>query len=193
MARQLPNRGANTQAGGFAAGRGLLIVLFAAAIGVLLLARAVDPASEQTTTENAAGDGVPAKTEDGGQDQPGNTTLPTAQTAPVTVPPKNEPATVLVLVTNGSGTAGKAKVNTDELSINNYNVLTQTDHPTPETATKVYFAPANQADAIAIAQLLKINVSAVTAMPAAGFPGLDMAGAMVLVVLGADGQGIAVS
>ncbi len=193
MARQLPNRGANTQAGGFAAGRGLLIVLVAAAIGVLLLARAVDPDSETAPTENAADDSVAAKTEDGAKGQPANTTGPSTATTPVTVPPKNEPANVVVLVTNGSGIAGKAKVNTDELSINNYNILTQTDHPTPETATKVYFAAANQADAIAIAQLLSINVSAVTPMPAEGFAGLDLGGAMVLVVLGADGQGIAVS
>lgn len=193
MAKQLPNRGANPQAGGFAAGRGLLIVLFAAAIGVLLLARAVDPDSERPATENAAGGPVAAKTEDGGQDQPSNTTGASTPVNPVTVPPKNEPSTVMVLVTNGSGIAGKAKVNTDELSINNYNILTPTDHPTPETASKVYFAPANQADAIAIAQLLSIDVSAVTPMPAGGFPGLDLGGAVVLVVLGADGQGIAVS
>ncbi|MFN0027294.1 MAG: LytR C-terminal domain-containing protein [Acidimicrobiales bacterium] len=192
MARQSPNRGANPQAGGFAAGRGLLIVLFATAVGVLLLARAVDPNSDAPATENASGDPVAAKTEDSTGAAPSDSTGTPPTAAPVTVPPKNEPAAVMVLVTNGSGIAGKAKVNTDELSINNYNILTPTDHPTPETATKVYFTPANQADAVAIAQLLSIGLDAVSAMPPAGFPGLDLGGAMVLVVLGADGQGIAV-
>ena len=58
-----------------------------------------------------------------------------------------------------------------------------------EAATKVYFTPDYQADAIAVAQALGIDVAAVAAAPAQAFP-LDTKSAGVIVVLGTDGQGL---
>ncbi len=189
MAPTSTHRGANSQATGFAAGRGLLIVLFAAAIGVLLLAKAVDPNGDRPATEAAGSGSVPAKTEDGGKDAPPITSGATVTTPPATIAPKKEPQNVVVLVANGSGVAGAAKANSDALSVLNYNVAPATDYPSVEAATKVYFTPDYQADAIAVAQALGIDVAAVAAVPAQAFP-LDTKSAGVIVVLGTDGQGL---
>jgi hypothetical protein len=187
-----PNRGGGPQAAGFAAGRGLLIVLFATAVGVLLLAKAVDPNGDGTTAAGTPTDETVVNPEDGGQDS--TTTVPgtTPTTTASTIAAAKEPQTVMVLVANGRGVAGAAKANTDALSVQNYNVLSPTDYPNTEPATKVYFTPDYQADAIAIAQALTIDVATVTAMPAEGLP-LDTKGAAVVVVLGTDNQGLAPS
>jgi hypothetical protein len=191
MARMQPTRGGSSQAAGFAAGRGLLIVLCATAVGVLLLAKAVDPNGGDTT----AGGSTTASTigsEDGGQDVSTTVLDTTPTTTASTIAAAKEPQTVMVLVANGRGVAGAAKANTDALSVQNYNVLTPTDYPNTEPATKVYFTPDYQADAIAIAQALTIDVAAVAALPAEGLP-LDTKGAAVIVVLGTDNLGLAPS
>ena len=190
MARTQTPRGGNPQAAGFAAGRGLLIVLFATAIGVLLLAHAVDTDGAGANASSANDGNTPAKTIDGGRDSPGTTEAST--TTASTIPPKKEPQNVVVLVANARGVAGAAKANTDALSVQNYNVLLPTDYPSSEPATKVYFLPDYQADAIAVAQALTVDVAAATPMPADGLP-LDVKNAAVVVVLGTDGQGLAPS
>lgn len=189
MARSQSNRGGNPQAAGLAAGRGLLIVLFAAAIGVLLLARAVDPQSG----ENASESGAPAA-EDGSGSQGDGATAPSvaSTTTASTIPAKKEPQDVVVLVANGRGVAGAAKANADALNVQNYNVLAPTDYPANEPTTTVYFTEGYQADAIAVAQLLTIEVARVTPMPANPLP-LDTKNANVVVVLGTDGKGLSPS
>lgn len=188
MARIQSTRGGNSQAAGFAAGRGLLIVLFATAIGVLLLARAVDTNSGDVATGSASDGTVAAKPEDGGQDVAASSTVPPPTTAS-TIPPKKEPQDVVVLVANGRSVPGAAKANADALSVQNYNLLSPTDYPSPVTDTAVYFAAGYQADAIAVATALTIDVAKVVALPTTALP-LDLKNAAVVVVLGTDGQGL---
>jgi hypothetical protein len=184
MARQHV-RGGNAQPTGFAAGRGLLLVLFAVAIGVLLLAKALD------SDTSANGPGATPKTtttvEGAAKDQP--TTVPPATTAPpATIPPAHPAGEVLVLVANGRAVQGAAAANQEALLAKGFNVLAPTDHPATQ-ATGVYFADVNwQADAIAVAQSLNIT-NTPQAFPASGFP-IEINDAKVVVILGTDGQGM---
>lgn len=185
MARTQTTRG--SQASGFAAGHGVLIVLFAAAVGVLLLAKAVDSDSDGT----AAGPDVTTTTTAG---DPAASTVPeTTPTTPVpTIPPAKSPADVVVLVANGRSVPGAAKANADALAVQNYNLALPTDYTGGTEATKVYYLPDYQADAVAVAQALTIDAAAATALPPEGLP-IDIGEAMVVVVLGTDGQGLAAS
>jgi hypothetical protein len=185
MARQHA-RGGNAQPTGFAAGRGLLLVLFAVAIGVLLLAKALDGDSA------ADGAGATPKTttsvEPGAKDDA--TTVPPAQTTapPPTIPPAHPAGEVLVLVANGRAVQGAAAANQEALLAKGFNALAPTDHPATQV-TGVYFADVNwQADAVAVAQSLNVT-NTPEAFPAGGFP-IDIKEAKVVVILGADGQGL---
>lgn len=185
MARQHV-RGGNTQAQGFAAGRGLLLVLAAVALGVVILAKAVDSdagpkaaASPKTTTTAEAGGKDPATP---ATDAP-TTTAPTP-----TIPPAHPAGEVPVLVANGRGVQGAAAANRDALLAKGYNTLAPSDHP-PTQATTVYFADVNwQADAVAIAQAINVTNTPVP-FPANPLP-IDIKSAKVVVVLGTDGQGL---
>jgi len=185
MARTNSTRGGSPQAAGLAAGRGLLIVLLAVVIGIMLLARAVG--TDSGTVATTGGDSV-AEGDAGGKDGPASTVAAPTTTAS-TIPPKKEPASVVVLVANGRGVKGAAKANADALRVQNYNVLSPADYPTTEAATSVYFQAGFQADAIAIAKVLNIDVAKVKELPTTPLP-VDVKNANVIVVLGADGQGI---
>lgn len=187
MARTQTSRGASSQAAGFAAGRGLLIVLFATAIGVLLLARAVDSDSGEAATGGTVASEPSAKPEDGGQDVPTSLTTPAETTTTVAV--AKPPSEVSVLVANGRGVPGAAKANSDALGVAAFATLPPTDFPATATETKVYFSAGYQADAIAVANALTIPVSAAAELPA-DLP-LDTKGANVVVVLGTDNLGLA--
>ncbi|MCC6435190.1 MAG: LytR C-terminal domain-containing protein [Acidimicrobiales bacterium] len=189
MARTQTTRGASPQAAGFAAGRGLLIVLFATAIGVLLLARAVDSDGGTATTDGSETAQPSAKPEDGGQDVATTVSAPTS--TPATVAVAKPPAEVSVLVANGRQVPGAAKANADALAVAAYAVLQPTDFPSTATETKVYFTADYQADALAVATALAIQPSAVAELPT-DLP-LDTKSANVVVVLGTDNQGLAPS
>ena len=182
MARTQTPHGGNPQASGLGAGRGVLIVVIAVAVGVLLLARATEPERGDSTAQGATATSVAAN----GKPAP-TPAAPVATTS--TIAPKKEPQNVVVLVANGRGVAGAAKANADALRVLNYNLLSPSDYPTVESATSVYFQPGFQADAIAIATSLKIDVARVAPMPATPLP-LDVKNSNVIVVLGTDGQGL---
>jgi hypothetical protein len=169
-----------------AAGRGLLLVLLAVAIGVLLLARAVDR-DDDPVIAGAPRTTLPA--EDGGTDAaPADQTQATAP-AVTTIPTAHaNPGDVIVLVANGRAVQGAAAANRDHLLAQGYNVLAPTDHPnTPQT--NVFFESVEwQADALAVAQTLEISAGSVVSFPAEPFP-IDIKSAKVVVVLGTDGQG----
>ncbi len=188
MARSHSTRGGNPQASGLAAGRGLLIVVFAVAIGVLLLARVVGGDDDSNTPSSADKTSQPATTGGG----PNVAPTPVPSTTASTIAPKKEPQTVVVLVANGRGVAGAAKANADALKVQNYNLLSPIDYPTIEASTAVYFRAGYQADALAVAKALTIDVSKVKELPATVLP-IDGKTAHVVVVLGTDGQGLSPS
>jgi hypothetical protein len=165
----------------------LLLVLFAVAIGVLLLAKALD--SDSSGERAGATPKTTTSAEPGAKDG-GGTTVPPAQTTapPPTIPPAHPAGEVLVLVANGRAVQGAAGANQEALLAKGYNALAPTDHPATQ-ATVVYFADVNwQADAVAVAQSLNIT-NTPQPFPAGGFP-IEIKEAKVVVILGTDGQGL---
>lgn len=188
MAPQHAARNTKPPSGGFLAGRGVLLVLLAVAIGVLLLARAVGPDDDAVAAGGSGTATTVAGSEDGGTDTP--TTQPPADEPTVTtMAPAGDPASVVVLVANARGVAGAAGANTEALKVENYNVLAATDYPNIEPATQVFFQAGHQADAVAVADALGITQASVAPIPDTGLA-VDKGQAVVVVVLGQDGQGV---
>ncbi len=185
MARQHV-RGGNAQQTGFAAGRGLLLVLFAVAIGVLLLSKALD--SDSSAVDAGASPKTTTSAEPGAKDDTATSTPPVETTAPPpTIPPAHPAGEVLVLVANGRAVQGAAAAHQEALLAKGFNALAPTDHP-PTQVTGVYFADVNwQADAVAVAQSLNITN---TPEPFPASFSIDVKEAKVVVILGTDGQGL---
>lgn len=96
------------------------------------------------------------------------------------------PAEVRVLVANGSSVSGAAGAVTDQLmSDRGYMGLTPTNALEPASTSRAYYARAYELDARQIAQILDVPQDVVQPMPE-NPPVTDLAGAHVLVVLGAD-------
>ena len=111
-------RGGFTRSAGAAAGRGVLLIVFALAIGILLLARALDDDGSSVEAGDSSSTAAPATSAE--------TTPPTpAPTTPTTaaLPPAHDPAQVPVLVLNGREIQGVARANNEELLRLGYNGL----------------------------------------------------------------------
>jgi LytR cell envelope-related transcriptional attenuator len=142
--------------------RGVLLVAAAVIIGVLLLNASDDSSAEQQvqtssvdqtseTTATTAGTGSTGGT--------GGTTQTTARSAQA-----HAPNQVKVLVLNGSGVQGAATKVANQLKAQNY-VATGDNAPQPLNTTTVYYVAGYEADAKAIADLLKNPAPATAAMP----------------------------
>lgn len=177
-------RGSFTRSAGAAAGRGVLLIVFALALGILLLARAIDGPTSRVSTGTTTGTASPQTTA-----APAPTGTAPATTAPAApVQPAHNPADVPVLVLNGREVQGVARANNDVLLRLSYNGLPPSNTPGAVPTTAVYFTdPAFQADAGKVAEALTIPADKVAALPA-GF-GVDVKTAKVVVVLGQDGLG----
>ncbi len=177
---------AGAPASGFTPGRGLLLVVLATAIGVLLLARAVDPSR---TVDVATGTSTESTANDEGDGDGGATATSEAPAPSVTtIPPARQPAEVTVIVFNARNVQGAAAANKDELMAKGFNVLSPETFPEASPTTIVYYAEGYQADGLNVATTLTIAAASVVPFPPTGLP--DMKGAKVAVVLGTDGQGL---
>lgn len=163
------DRGNNTMAA--------VLIGVAVVIGIVLLAKglsqeggivetAAPNKTEQTTTTTQAG-------EPGGVDDTTTTTVSAAR----------NPADVSVMVANGSGAAGVAGTAADELKAAGYKKV-DTTNAAVVTTSAVYYDKGYEADAKAVAAVLKINPASVAEMPAS--PPAQLGGASVLVVIGPD-------
>jgi hypothetical protein len=154
---------------------GIVLIAVAVLIGVVLLAKGFSQEESLVSTATPEDDRTTTTTvdESGGLVEETTTTTATA----------NPPASVTVLVANGSGKTGVAGTNADKLETAGYTNVDTTNAPTT-TKSMVYFAPGAQADAQAVATVLGLDASAVAALPAA--PPVPPAGATVLVVVGSD-------
>jgi hypothetical protein len=177
--------GGFARSAGAAAGRGALLVVFALAIGVLLLARAL---GDDGPTQVGAGDGTATTA----AADVATTVPPTETTAPpATAPPVTHPAAqVKVLVLNGRALQGIAGSNNEVLLTQNFNTLSPDNTPAPVPRTTVtYVDPAYAPDAAAIAGVLGIPPENVVQADTGTELGLDTKGANVVVVLGTDNVG----
>ena len=186
--RAAVGRGGFTRSAGAAAGRGVLLIVFALAIGILLLARAID--GGDTTQIEAGSSGAVSSSATSPSAPPTSSAASTAP-APATtaVPPAHEPAQVPVLVLNGREIQGVARANNDALLRLGYNGLAPTNTSTAVATTNVYFNdPAFQGDALKIAEALSIPPELVVPLGTVDL-GQDLKTAKVIVVLGQDGLG----
>ena len=183
--RSAVGRGGFTRSAGAAAGRGVLLIVFALAIGILLLARALDDSGSSGETGGASTTAAPATS--------AGTTPPTpAPTTPTTaaLPPAHDPAQVPVLVLNGREVQGVARANNEELLRLGYNGLPPGNTAAPVATTSVYFTdPAYQADALNVAAALQIPPDRVVPLGDTNL-GVDVNTAKVVVVLGQDELGL---
>lgn len=112
----------------------------------------------------------------------------TTSAAPTTTAaPSVPPASVKVVVANGSGTSGLARTVATTLSGVGYTSSSATDAVGQQSATTVYFAQGYEANAQAIGSQLGLDASRVQSLP----PGANLAKVQpsdlgVLVVLGPD-------
>jgi len=104
-----------------------------------------------------------------------------ATTTTTIAPVGNPPASVAVLVANGTGKAGVAGSNADRLKAVGYTNVDTANADTTTTSV-VYFTPNAQPDANAVAQAL--GIASVQPLPSS--PPVTLDGATVLVVIGTD-------
>jgi hypothetical protein len=132
------------------------------------------PGGGSTTSTSAGGASTTSTTRAGHHH--GGTTTPTTNVSP---------ATVSVVVANGTSTAGLAAHYTTVLGTGGWHVGTPTDSATSEATSAVYYAAGMQKAATDVANALGVKHSEVlpltTATPVAGVAGTD-----VVVVVGQD-------
>ena len=162
----------------------MLLIVFALAIGVLLLVKGVDKSGSRVV----AGDGTQVSkpvASDVTKSKPTSTILATT----TTLPPRSNPAEVRVLVLNAREVNGVAAVNNSVLIRLAYNALAPDNLKPPAPVTNVYFVDAkNQGDALGVAEALSIPAANVLAIGSTAL-NVDLKGAQVIVVLGTDGLG----
>lgn len=153
--------------------RGVALIAVAIAVGVVLL-----NATDRTPTFTGSARKSSATTA-----APSNRSTTSSPPAATKSKPRN-PASVSILVANGSGVKGAAGRVATTLAGSNYVLKPSVNTKTPASSSVVYYAPGYDADARAIASLLT-PAPAVQPMPDP-LPVADLAGANVLVVIAAD-------
>jgi hypothetical protein len=112
-----------------------------------------------------------------------------ASTTATTAPQPHDPATVKVLVLNGSGKSGIAKAGADQLKAANYTTLDPANSANGAViaTSVVYFQPGFDADAQQIAAKLGLAPTAAQPLPTPPPPEVgDPKDANVVVVIGTD-------
>ncbi len=190
QAPRTPSRGSLTRSAGAAFGRGLLLALLALAIGVLLLAYALDDgntaavATGDPTASTAAG---ATSTQNSGGTGSSTAASPTTQ-APVTAV-THSPDAVPVLLLNANGIGGIAGANRDQLTAKAFANVTTGDAPARIDQTVVYYLDlAYQPDAAVVAKTLNIPDAQVLPLTDPATAGITPGDAQVVVILGTDGK-----
>lgn len=154
---------------------GVILVAFALLIGVVLLAKGFGDDGGLATSS--------AKSDQSAQSGNGQGfDVPTTSTTLAAV----VPATVKVMVANGSGTKTGAKKVSEFLGTKGYTGV-QINNAPNQVASTVYVTAGGAAEGQAVAAALGLDPSVVTAMPTPA-PVADLKGATVLVVIGTDGK-----
>jgi cytoskeletal protein RodZ len=157
----------------------VFLVIVAIIVGVItsgLPSRSKDPALRVAPPESTT---VPSS--------PSSSSVPrsTTSTTSTTTPQGHDPASVTVLVANGTSVDGAATRRGDELRVRGYVVLTPVDAEQPSSTTRVFYAINSKVDARAVASVLDVPDAAVAPLPDP-LPVADLQAATVLVVVGAD-------
>lgn len=157
---------------------GAALIGLAVILGLVLLVKGFTDeggpvaADDPTVTEST----VPSVDRDAAPTVPEETTTTTLAA--------RDPASVSVLVANGSGVSGVAGQTADALEGAGYTIV-DTANASPVSATQVLYVGEAEPDAAAIAAVLGLGPEAVAPMPDPP-PVPDLAGADVVVIVGPD-------
>ena len=148
--------------GGGSAGRAIVLVVLAVAVGVFLLARGFDGADDSTDTSSGTpssdsadgdnGEGEDGESEDGSTTSTTSTTTSTTTTAPRADP--RPPKDVKVAVMNGTGESGRAARTTGNLNIAGYVTAAKNTEQDRVQESVIYYRPDYGDDAKAVASIL---------------------------------------
>ena len=158
-----------------AAGRGALVLVVAVIIGIVLLNKVDEPPDRQISAGGDSGD-----------DTEETTTTALAVPVPTTAPAR-QPGEVKVLSANGTRVNGAAGRVRDVLKALGYNVLSPIETKSPVQSSVVYYTAGFDREAQVVAQVLKLQSTAVQPLPAANaLPVSDLRGANVVAVVGPE-------
>ena len=155
---------------GASAGRGLLLIVVAVAVGAFLLSQGFDN---------------PVTVVDTGPTEPDASTDDTTTTDGTLPPAGRSPAETKVIVANGSGIDGAAGQETNVLVAAGYVTLDPTNNDTPADTTIVYYTDGWDLEATTLALTLGLD-PALSVQPLAETLGFDPLDANIAVLLGAD-------
>ncbi len=157
--------------GGAAAGRAIVLVLVAVALGVFLLARGFDDeVGSSADTGNSASEESSGNESQAQPDDPqAATTTVTVTTTTTTLPPPvvtRSPSEVKVAVMNGTGVRGRAGRTADTLNAGGYVTAAKNTQQDRVDASVVYYRQGYSDDAKGVASTLGAAADIITPAPA---------------------------
>ena len=157
--------------GGGAAGRAILLVAVAIALGAFLLARGFDGADDPTAaTGNGTGqtETDPDNGENGADPETVESTTTTTTTTTTTQPPivTHAPGEVKVAVANGTGDRGRAGRTAGTLNASGYVTAAKNTEQDRVGESVIYYRPGYGDDAKAVASALGAPADLLTPAPA---------------------------
>ena len=154
--------------GGGSAGRAIVLVIAAIALGVFLLARGFD-GSDETGTEASSGETEAASSTDGETEvsTESATSTTTTTTTTTTAPPvvTHLPGDVKVAVMNGTGARGRAGRTADTLNATGYVTAAKNTQQDRVETSVIYYRPGYGDDAKAVASVLGAPPDIITPAP----------------------------
>ena len=167
--------GSFVRSAGGAAGRGLVLVIIAVAIGAFLLRAGFDgtetrsaqsstpsaTADEASSDQEDEGDGAPA---DPSSDENGDPAEPTETTLPPPLPTR-EPSQVKVAAVNGTGTVGLAGRTAELLGVHGYVTGAKNAANVPVAVSVIYYRAGFSEDAKAVATHLRAPADIIAPAP----------------------------
>lgn len=155
--------------GGGSAGRAIVLVIVAIALGVFLLARGFDDADDSTTSASSTPSvEVSGGDADSGDSGDGTTTTTTSTTTTTTAPPvvTHPPGEVKVAVMNGTGVPGRAGRTADTLNVTGFVTAAKNTQQSRVEGSVIYYRQLYGDDAKAVASELGAPPDIITAAPA---------------------------
>ncbi len=153
--------------GGGSAGRAIVLVIVAVALGAFLLVRGFDDSDDSTGTSPSA---TPAESTDGDPEETdanGTTSTTTTTTTTTTAPPvvTHPPGEVKVAVMNGTGVRGRAGRTADTLNATGFVTAAKNTQQDRVEASVIYYRPGYGDDAKAVASVLGAPPDIITPAP----------------------------
>lgn len=153
--------------GGGSAGRAIVLVIVAVALGAFLLARGFDDSGDNTETSPTATpeestNGDPEETETNGTTSTTTSTTTTTSAPPVVTHPPGE---VKVAVMNGTGVRGRAGRTADTLNATGFVTTAKNTQQDRVEASVIYYRPGYGDDAKSVASVLGAPPDIITPAP----------------------------